>query len=84
MADLKPYPFEHFNLNSPQINEVDGVYKISEKIYAECVDLADEAIFRAVIRAAKESGVTQIYLLDKQFVVTALSDALEKWRKDND
>ena len=83
MAELKPYPFEHHNLRQPQFEEVDGVYKYCEKIYAECINLADEAIYRAVIKAAMDAGVTQIYLLDKQFVVDALTAALEKWRADN-
>lgn len=84
MAELKPYPFERHDLHQSQIEEVDRVYKYCEKIYAECLNIADEAIYKAVIRAAMDAGVTQIYLLDKQFVVDALTAALEKWRDGND
>lgn len=80
MADLKHYPFEHFNMNAPQMKFENGLFKVQKKFYAECVDMKDQAILGAVIRAAGEAGVTELYLLDKQFVMNALEAALEKWR----
>ena len=83
MAELKPYPFEHFNMNAPEMKFEDSVFKMQQKIYAECVDMKDTAILDAIIRMAKEAGVTELFLLDKQFVADALAVAIEKWRADN-
>ena len=74
-----PYTLEKFNMNAPEIKFVDGSLKIEEKIVAQCVEMADEAIVKAVIDCAMESGVTQLYLLDKDFVITALQDAIRKY-----
>lgn len=83
MAELKPYPFEHFNMNVPEMKFEDGFFEMRHKIYAECVDMQETAIYEAIIRAAKESGVTELFLLDKQFVADALKVAIEKWRAEN-
>ena len=74
-----PFTFEKFNMNAPEINFIDGSLKIREKIVAQCVEMADEAIVKAVIDCAKENGITQLYLMDKDFVVTALQDAIKKY-----
>ena len=74
-----PFTFEKFNMNGPEINFIDGSLKIREKIVAQCVEMADEAIVKAVIDCAEENGITQLYLLDKDFVVTALQDAIKKY-----
>jgi hypothetical protein len=83
MAELKPYPFEHFNMNEPEMKFEYGIFKMQQKIYAECVDMKDTAILEAIIRMAKEAGVTELFLLDKQFVTDALEVAIEKWRVEN-
>lgn len=74
-----PYTFEKFNMNAPEMKFIDGSFKIKEKVAAQCVEMADEAIVKAVIDCAKENGITQLYLLDKDFVVTALQDAIKKY-----
>ena len=85
MTEVKPYPFEHFNLNAPemQFDIKDRTFKVQEKIYAECVDMEEKAILEAIIRTAKEVGITELFLLDKQFVADALAVAIEKWKVEN-
>lgn len=78
---LKLYPFEHHRLNIPDINFEGGVYSYREKIMAECVNMQEDAIVRAVIRAAMDEGVTDLYLLDKKFVIDALVTAIEAWKR---
>ena len=82
MAELKSYPFEHFNLNEPKIL-LEATFKLQQKYCAECVDMKERAIVEAVIRLAKEAGVTELFLLDRQFVLDALTDALRKWGENN-
>ena len=43
-----PYHFEKFNMNAPEMKFIDGSFKIEEKIVAKCVEMADEAIVKAV------------------------------------
>lgn len=76
-------PIEHHLLNQPEIDFTDGLCKYREKIYAECIDMQEEAVVKAVIRSAMDAGVTQMWLLDKKFVLDALMSAIDKWRADN-
>lgn len=51
---------------------------LTERICAEAVDIQNEAIVAACIRAAREAGITQLYLLDKQFVAEAIREKIER------
>ena len=42
-----------------------------KKIAAEVIDMRDEMIVQACIRAAREAGISDLYLLDKTFVLNA-------------
>ena len=76
------YPFDHYNLEmTPDINIGDGMYSIQRKILAKCVDMADDAIVKAVIEVAKENCISDLYLLDKTFVVNALTKAINEYNE---
>ena len=45
---------------------------------AECVNMQEDAIVSAVICAARDEGITDLYLLDKKLVIDALVTAIEK------
>jgi len=45
---------------------------------ANVLDMADQVIVDACVKAAREAGITQLYLLDKRFIVEAIWDKLEK------
>lgn len=81
MPDLKPYPMEHFSMNPPEIKFEDGTFSFKNRIYAEVVDMKEDAIVHAVISDAMECGVTDLYLLDKNFVINALTTAIEAWNR---
>ena len=51
---------------------------ITQRILADCRDLTDEVIVKACVECAKEAGVTDLYLLDRQFVIEALKEKLER------
>lgn len=76
--NMKPYPFKRINLNEPELNFDNGIYTVTQRIFADCIDMENEAIVAAVVRAAKEVGFTEIFLLDKKFVLDALTAAVEK------
>ena len=83
MAEPKFFPMQHIKLTAPEISFDSGIFSVSEKIYADCIDMKENAVFDAVVRCAKDFGFTEAFLLDREFVLAALTDAAKKWRADN-
>ena len=58
---------------------------INRNIAACCIEIEEEAIVNACIRAAIEEKLDNLYLIDKQFVINALKEAMkprqEEWFK---
>jgi hypothetical protein len=73
-------PMKHIKLGKGNIFIDDGVVKMLGKIDAQVVDMNDDFILKAVVEAAKEVGITDLYLLDKTFVVDALKRAAGRGR----
>ena len=48
------------------------------RISCQLIDIADEEIYREVTKAAHEAGIDDLYLMDKQFVLDALREKLER------
>ena len=65
-------PLQHFII--PQYDNHNTVQSISVMV----ADMTDSAIVAAIIEAAKESGVTDLYLMDKQFIADALREKAER------
>lgn len=61
-------------------------FTVTERICAEVVDTQNKAIVAACIRAAEKAGITQLYLLDKQFVTEAIWEKVtrEMAKEDDD
>ena len=79
----KPATFcKHFKINDifnqPAVSRDDASYTITQKIVATCQDLTDKAIVAACIECAKAEGVTDLYLLDRRFVLDALKEKMER------
>lgn len=70
-------PYKRFEARATELDP-DYIYQITEKIYADTVNLHDKAIVDACIKAAEEAGFTQLYLLDRRFVLDALREKLER------
>lgn len=60
------------------------LYTMTEKLVVQAVDRREQAITDEIIRVAKEAGVTELYLLDKQFIVEAIKEKMEREREKND
>ena len=80
-------PMMHYTLksNPPKldIHETDdggAIYEITNKILAKIIDAQEEAIVDAVIQAAIEEGISDLFILDKKFVLDALKEKLERDR----
>lgn len=55
-----------------------GVAADLKRIEAAAIDMDDQAILEEVIRVAREAGIDTLYLMDKQFVLDALREKLER------
>lgn len=45
---------------------------------AKLTDMKNEAIVQECIKAANEAGITDLFLLDKKFIVDAIREKLER------
>lgn len=78
----KENPLLHKSLNVPCVSR-EGTpdcftYQVTQKLLAEVVDKTDEVIVQAIIADAERCGFTDLYLLDRQFVLDALREKAER------
>lgn len=66
---------KHFSI--PREYDLTNPYTI-KSISAVVADMTDSAVYNAIIRSAQESGVTDLYMMDKKFVSDALREKLER------
>lgn len=93
MDKLKPksvkWPFEHVELSrfvfKPIHDDIlqgwigDGQYhQYERRIACRLIDMWDQAMYNEVIKAAHEAGIDDLFLMDKQFVLDALREKLER------
>lgn len=48
---------------------------------AQMVEKTDEVLIQAIIESAKEAGVTDLYLLDKKFILEAIQEKMNRTYK---
>ena len=82
-------PVEHHKLTGRLPIKIDRdeeggsiVAKIDARVAAEVVDLADQAMVDAVIRAAKAACVSDLYLMDHLFVLEVIKCLMEQKRAE--
>ena len=51
-------------------------------IAAKVADMTDSAIVEAIIEFAQKEGIADLYLMDKRFVMEALTEKLEREKQD--
>lgn len=71
---LMHYEFPH---EPPQLDP-DGTIDINKKIAAVVEDAADVTIVAAVLAAARAEEVTDLYLIDKKFIMDAIREKQER------
>ena len=78
--DPKVNPLKHFELTQCSIEFTDdmNIATLSRKIHASVMDQVDDTILKTIINCAKEEGVDDLYLLDKEFVMSAIKHELER------
>ena len=56
------------------------VYSITERMYVDIVDKENEAICDRIIKFAEEEGYTRLYLIDRDFIMSAIENEMARRR----
>ena len=56
----------------------DTALHFAKNIVARVIDMRDQAIYNEIIKTAREAGIDELILMDKQFVLDALREKLER------
>jgi hypothetical protein len=70
--NIEQTPIKHYQLAQPKFDE--STFRITADMVVKMADFADNAIVDAIIDEAKKSGLTDAYLIDKKYIIAALSD----------
>lgn len=73
--------FKHFHLKDVD-TDFDNPMHITTRLYADVVDMTNNLIVDACVREARRAGVNDVYLLDKQFVLDAIREKIERTRQE--
>ena len=73
---------KHYTLSLPisAHNIINDMYEVEVRISAKVLDMAEDAIVQAVIEEARSAGITDLYLMDKKFVLDALVEKMKRER----
>lgn len=74
------YPFYVFR---PERQIDSKCNEVVESICAKVVDLRKQAIVSAIVDAARNSGINELILMDKEFVPRAIRNELKNLKKEN-
>lgn len=72
---------KHFHLKDIDTDFYNPMH-ITTRIYADVVDMTDNTIVDACVKAARQAGINDAYLLDKQFVLDAIREKIERTRQE--
>ena len=69
----------YYKLTNDDLEEI--TYTLHNEFLVECVDLLDKEIVNAIVNTALENGVTDVYLIDKEFILRAIKNELERMKE---
>lgn len=65
-----------YDLNDPNVDL--GTLSMSHTFAAYLADMTDKAIVDAILQGARDAGINTLYLMDRDFVVSAIREKLER------
>lgn len=71
----------HFQFNNYGVIDTENHYTVS-KIAAQVADMTDKVVCGAIIDEAEQAGVTDLYLIDRDFIRAAIKKQIPKKPKD--
>ena len=63
-------------------DELGSPYFLEKRLIASIVDLTDKALYKTIIEYAERNNITDVYLLDEEFVKTVLINEAERRRSE--
>ena len=77
MVEFSKYG-HYYQLGQVNPELLDGCLSYTSSILAKVTDMANKAIVSAIIETAKECGVTDLFLIDKKFIIEAITEKMER------
>lgn len=71
------YPMYQFNF-PPKMSVEDPGFIVRKNISVQVANMLDNEITTAIVNLARESGITDLFVLDKKFVLDALKEKMER------
>lgn len=72
-------PIAHCKLNNNDGFSFDGeICSSMHRAAVQYADMLDTAVVNEALKVAKEAGISDLYLLDKQFVIDALTEKIQR------
>lgn len=83
---LPKEPLQHIKLSEPKIDfdmleNGNHISKFQIKVMAKINDLNDKVICDEIIKFAREQGITNLFLMDKEFIKSALTNEIKRREK---
>ena len=72
-------PFQHFYIGTSDVFEYSNTFE--RKLAIQIAESFDNEIMARITEIAREEGFTDLVLIDKEFVVTALKNEFERRNK---
>lgn len=71
-------PIDNYDNALHEAELIKAEQEYMRNIVCRLIDMRYSVIFGEIIKAASEAGITDLYLMDKQFVIDALLEKLER------
>lgn len=62
----------------PKMSVEDPGFIVRKNISVQVANMLDNEIMTAIVNLARENGITDLFVLDKKFVLDALKEKLER------
>ena len=71
------YPMYRFNF-PPEMSVEDPGFIVRRNISVQFANMLDNEFMTEIVNLARENGITDLFVLDKKFVLDALKEKLER------
>lgn len=71
------YPMYQFNF-PPEMSVEDPGFIVRRNISVQFANMLDNELMTGIVNLARENGITDLFVLDKKFVLDALKEKLER------
>ncbi len=76
---MKNRPIQYFDVQPPEMKYDDGfINEMTRKFAIETAKSFDKAIVDKIIEIARNNGITDLVLLNEEFIVTAIKNEIER------